>query len=65
MRKVQLALYVIVIILAFCEEEQIPVIPAFWYYWSKFWYGLAEFAGRTGINAEHNYNESMKVASNG
>lgn len=65
MRKVQIAAYIALLILAYCDEENIPVIPAFWHYWSKFWYGLAGFAGRTGLHAENQYNETMKVAYNG
>lgn len=65
MRKVQIAIYLCVLVMAFCEEENIPIMPAFWHYWSRFWYSLAEFAGRTGIQAEHHYHESMSEVYNG
>ena len=65
MRKLQFAVYLVVLVMAFCEEENIPVVPAFWHYWSRFWYELAEFSGQTGISAEHHYNESVKVLHSG
>lgn len=59
MRKVQIAIYLIILLCAYCEQEQIPVNAYLWHSLSRFWYGLAEFAGRQGIRAESNYNEEM------
>jgi hypothetical protein len=59
MSKAQLAFYVVLALIAYCEQEGIPVIAFAWYHASRFWYGLAEFAGSQGIKAELNYTKEM------
>jgi hypothetical protein len=59
MSRVQIAVYVAVLVLAYCEEEQIPVLALFWTTVTKFWYGLAEFAGTMGIKAESHYHREV------
>jgi hypothetical protein len=59
MRKLQIVIYLFIILCAYCEQEQIPVSAYLWHSTANFWYGLAEFAGRRGIAAEANYHEEM------
>lgn len=60
-RKLQVALYAVVLLLAYCEEQQIPVMPLLWAALSRFWYGIAEFAGRQGLKVESRYWETVKA----
>lgn len=63
MRKLQIAAYLLMLVVAYCEQEEIPLGAFLWYQMMRFWYGLAEFAGRQGIIAEKNYNQ--EVMTNG
>jgi hypothetical protein len=53
--RVQIALYIVVAVLAYCEQEQIPVLALVWKSVTDFWYGLAAFAGAMGMKSEANY----------
>lgn len=55
MKKAQIIVYLVIVMLAYCEQEQIPVGALIWHELSAFWYGLAEFAGRLGMSAEKKY----------
>lgn len=59
MRKLQIAVYLFILLCAYCEQEEIPVLAYLWHVMSKFWYGLAAFAGRQGLKAESIYFEEM------
>lgn len=61
MSKIQFAVYVVVLAMAYCEEEQIPILPLLVIGWCRFWYAVAEFAGRQGLAAENKYWKMVKV----
>lgn len=59
MSKIQIAIYVVVLVLAYCEQEQIPIGALVWNALAEFWYGLALFAGSMGIKAEGYYHREV------
>lgn len=61
MNRVKIAVYLVIIALAYCEEEQIPVIPFLYLGWMRFWYGVAAFAGSMGIQAENRYWKAVRA----
>lgn len=63
MRKLQIAIYILMLVVAYCEQEEIPLGVFIYHQSMRFWYGLAEFAGRQGIKAEKNYHQ--EVMANG
>jgi hypothetical protein len=61
MNRVKIAAYLVILALAYCEEEEIPVIPLLYLAWMRFWYGIAEFAGAQGIKAENAYWKAVRA----
>lgn len=60
MNKWQFIAYFIMLFIAACEQEQIPVLALLWYALFKFCYGLSEFVGSIGISCEKNYYKAVK-----
>ncbi len=58
--KVRLTVYLVVIALLLVDED-LRVIAPVWYWLSRFWYGMAEFAGTQGIKSEHRYHEMVAI----
>lgn len=59
MRKVQIALYLVLIAYLVLGEDS-PIGAYVYFYMARFWYGLAEYAGRNGINMENKYYEEVQ-----
>lgn len=57
--KLRVVFYLMVIGLVLFDDKG-TVSPSWWYWSSKYWYGIAEFAGRQGLKAENNYHEAVK-----
>ena len=56
--KLRICLYVLLIVLVLADDYK-SIVPAGYYWLSKYWYGMAEFAGRQGLKAENKYREEV------
>lgn len=57
----KLAVYAVILVVAWCDQEQIPLVPLVWVGLMRTFYDIAEFCGRMGIRCETRYWESVNA----
>lgn len=60
MNTVRFFLYAGMLVIAYAEENDIPLIPAFWHYLTRFFSWLSGAAWRAGLASQHHYSASME-----